>query len=189
MYKEVYRKSRGEHHIITSLQKFLPDQRPGDNTGQVQFDHINNALSHLTQLGFHGLTSIDLTKLLPDDQNAPALEIMSEVRAYFQGNAESRFHKILGAHWAWAFFPVAYKRFADNIPKQIDSDFIQGTDKALDLALMDMELSREQCAVWLQEDPEEEQRREDLMGRKKRLESAKAKLGAAVRMSAVDGVM
>lgn len=82
-------------------------------------------------------------------------------------------------------YSVAYKRFADNVPKEIDTSFIQGTDKALDLALMDMELSREQCAVWMAEDPDEKMRREDLEGRKKRLQSARAKLGAAVRTNAL----
>lgn len=62
------------------------------------------------------------------------------------------------------FFLVAYKRFSDNIPKQIDTDFVRGTDRDVDFAPMSMDLSHEQCAAWLQEDPDEIQRREDLVG-------------------------
>ncbi|KAG9014024.1 hypothetical protein FRB94_000221 [Tulasnella sp. JGI-2019a] len=50
---------------------------------------------------------------------------------------------------------------------------------------MSMDLSHEQCAAWLQEDPDEMQRREDLVGKKKRLEAAKDKLGSVVRTTRV----
>ncbi|KAG8988905.1 hypothetical protein FRB94_010065 [Tulasnella sp. JGI-2019a] len=164
VYKEVYRRSRNEEGVISSLRGFVTDMRPSEEAAQQTFDHINNALANLTALGLHGLTAVDLTKLLPEDENTPALEIMAEVRAYFQ---------------------VAYKRFSDNIPKQIDTDFVRGTDRDVDYALMSMDLSHEQCAEWLQEDPEVVQRREDLVGKKKRLEAAKDKLGSVVRTSRV----
>ncbi|KAG8879139.1 hypothetical protein FRB97_001919 [Tulasnella sp. 331] len=164
VYKEVYRRSRNEQGIISSLQGFVPNMRPEEENQQKLYDNITAALTHLTALGYQGLTATDLTKLLPEDQNTPALEIMAEVRAYFQ---------------------VAYKRFSDNVPKQIDTDFIRGTDRDVDFALMSMDLSHEQCAMWLQEDPEVVQKREDLCGRKKRLEAAKDKLGSVVRTSRV----
>jgi len=164
VYKEVYRRSRNEQGVISTLQAFVPNTRPDNEDAQKKFDNITNALAHLTGLGLEGLTAVDLTKLLPEDENTPALEIMAEVRAYFQ---------------------VAYKRFSDNVPKQIDTDFVRGTDRDLDFALMSMDLSHEQCASWLQEDPDVVQRREDLDGKKKRLEAAKAKLGSVVRTARV----
>lgn len=78
---------------------------------------------------------------------------------------------------------MAYKRFSDNIPKQIDTDFVQGIDRDVELALLSMELSEHQCTEWLQEDPADVQRREELLGKKKRLESAKARLDTVARVS------
>jgi hypothetical protein len=77
---------------------------------------------------------------------------------------------------------VAYKRFGDNIPKQIDTDFVRGLDNGLDLALRYMDISTERCLQWLQESPAIVQRRNELRGKKKRLENAKEKLGPALRL-------
>ena len=46
---------------------------------------INIALADLAAIGIRGLTAADFSKLVPDDDMTPALEIMAEVRAYFQG--------------------------------------------------------------------------------------------------------
>jgi len=129
-------------------------------------NHLGTALSALKSFGIHGLTATDLSKLLPEDKMAPGLEIMAEVRAYFQ---------------------VAYKRFTDDVPKQIDSHFIQGLDRQvrLVLGLISMDASHDQCTEWLREDLETVRQREDLMGKKKRLESAKEKLGSVVRASKI----
>jgi hypothetical protein len=43
-------------------------------------------MAGLADLGFHGLQAADLAKLLPSDEMEPAINIMAEVRAYFQGN-------------------------------------------------------------------------------------------------------
>jgi hypothetical protein len=77
---------------------------------------------------------------------------------------------------------VAYKRFGDNIPKQIDTDFVRGLDNGLDLALRYMDISTERCLQWLQESPVVVHRRSELRGKKKRLENAKEKLGPALRV-------
>ncbi len=47
--------------------------------------NITNAISALTAIGIEGIKANDLAKLLPPDQMEPALSIMAEVRAYFQG--------------------------------------------------------------------------------------------------------
>ncbi len=48
-------------------------------------DLTSEALSALAKIGYHGLKSEDLAKLLGQDKMEPALEIMATVRAYFQG--------------------------------------------------------------------------------------------------------
>ena len=47
--------------------------------------HINDVLAGLTQMGLHGMQGTDLAKLLPPDPYDSAVEIMTSVRAYFQG--------------------------------------------------------------------------------------------------------
>ncbi|KAG7091490.1 hypothetical protein E1B28_010521 [Marasmius oreades] len=72
--------------------------------------YLREALASLTSLGFDSVKQSDLQKLLPGDEMDPALKIMAEVRAYFQ---------------------VAYKRFADNVPLVIDYELIQGLERDL----------------------------------------------------------
>ncbi|KAF9078476.1 P-loop containing nucleoside triphosphate hydrolase protein [Rhodocollybia butyracea] len=71
---------------------------------------LNVTLSNLAQLGIAGVKGIDLIKLLPSDEMEPALNIMAEVRAYFQ---------------------VAYKRFADAVPLAIDYELVRGIERDL----------------------------------------------------------
>jgi hypothetical protein len=47
---------------------------------------MNNAISYLTMMGLQGLDSSALASLLPSDPMDPAIEIMADVRAYFQGS-------------------------------------------------------------------------------------------------------
>lgn len=42
-------------------------------------------LSNLNKVGLPGIQPTDLARLLPPDQNEPALHIMASVSAYFQG--------------------------------------------------------------------------------------------------------
>jgi hypothetical protein len=51
-------------------------------------DPAEAVLTALRLLGpaYNNVTVADLAKLLPDDQYAPAIEIVAEVRAYFQGS-------------------------------------------------------------------------------------------------------
>jgi hypothetical protein len=53
-------------------------------------EKVNTVMAGLADLGFHGLTAADLAKLLPPDEMEPAINIMAEVRAYFQGKT---FHR------------------------------------------------------------------------------------------------
>lgn len=46
---------------------------------------VNKVLAGLAEMGMTGVTEADLPKLLPPDRMEPALIIMADVRAYFQG--------------------------------------------------------------------------------------------------------
>ncbi|KAG9044749.1 hypothetical protein FS837_007573 [Tulasnella sp. UAMH 9824] len=118
-------------------------------------------MAALAKLNFHGLKPDDLVKLFPESKMDPALEIMSEARAYFQ---------------------VAYKRFGDNVPNQIDASFVSGLDDDLELALVYTIPDTDTCSKWLQESPQMANRRTALNERKKRLEAAKANLAPIVRL-------
>lgn len=71
---------------------------------------------------------------------------------------------------------VAYKRFGDNVPKQIDADFVRGIDAGLDIALMTMDLSKDKCIEYLQEPATIVTERKELTGKKERLQAAQQKL-------------
>lgn len=69
-YRTIYREStRSDVNLLSSNS---------DRTA-------NNILSGLVQLGIHGVTKLDLAKLMPPNPFDAALDIMAEVRAYFQG--------------------------------------------------------------------------------------------------------
>ena len=46
---------------------------------------VKSALASLAAIGLPGVKAEDLAKLLPPDRMEPALMIMADVRAYFQG--------------------------------------------------------------------------------------------------------
>ncbi|KAJ2930159.1 hypothetical protein H1R20_g6940, partial [Candolleomyces eurysporus] len=69
---------------------------------------IPKVLLGLTEMGITGIQPDDIYKILPADEMAPAINIMADVRAYFQ---------------------VAYKRFADNIPLAVDYELVQGIER------------------------------------------------------------
>ncbi len=79
--------------LTTRLKDYVP---PTSNTGAfgspnrgavaVASNPIATALGALAALGIHGVSANDLSKLLPSDPMEPAINIMADVRAYFQGN-------------------------------------------------------------------------------------------------------
>lgn len=54
-------------------------------TDAVQPNGIAKILSGLAEVGISGVKPEDIPKLLPPDTMEPAMTIMAEVRAYFQG--------------------------------------------------------------------------------------------------------
>ncbi|KAJ4482537.1 P-loop containing nucleoside triphosphate hydrolase protein [Lentinula aciculospora] len=115
----------------------------------------NEVLAGLAKLGISDLQAIDLVKLLPADAMEQALDIMAEVRAYFQ---------------------VAYKRFVDNVPLVIDHEMVRGFERDL-LRTLSLRLGiygpdgLAICKQLAQESPQVAARREELS---KKLERMKA---------------
>ncbi|KAF9258347.1 P-loop containing nucleoside triphosphate hydrolase protein [Marasmius fiardii PR-910] len=98
--------------------------------------------------------------LLPIDEMEPALKIMAEARAYFQ---------------------VAYKRFADNVPLVVDYELVQGLERnLLEVLLQKLKIhsasGAQICKEFAQENSVIANRREELTTRLERLKSASREL-------------
>ncbi|KAK7040881.1 hypothetical protein VNI00_009477 [Paramarasmius palmivorus] len=119
-------------------------------------------LSLLAKCGFAGVTLEDLGRLQAPDEYETEIQVMAEVRGYFQ---------------------IAYKRIIDNVPNFIDLRFIKALGKDMQKFLVS-ELglgsasANEKCAQYLVEDPLVAARRDDLMARVKRLESVQRELNS-----------
>ncbi|KAG8894787.1 hypothetical protein FRB99_001000, partial [Tulasnella sp. 403] len=149
-YRLIHRRSLGQGDLFMALKTYDPTPRPYNSVPRTpynlvprtpydsvptihprpvtplcpdrdeQWEYINNVITNLSRLGIHNVVAEDLAKMFQKEDMEPALEIMAEVRAYFQ---------------------VAYKRFTDNVPKQIDTHFVRAIDTDLDLALRYIDLS------------------------------------------------
>ncbi|KAI0359461.1 hypothetical protein OH77DRAFT_1419958 [Trametes cingulata] len=124
--------------------------------------YINKALTGLTEIGIPGIHPTDLSKLLPPDPYDAAIDIMAGVRAYFQ---------------------VAYKRFSDYVPMAIDYELVLGLDRdqALEKALrtglgIGSHDAHARCKELIQEPRHVAERREELMKKRERLETARKQL-------------
>ncbi|KAH7920090.1 hypothetical protein BV22DRAFT_826286 [Leucogyrophana mollusca] len=123
-------------------------------------DTINDVLAGLARLGFTGVTQEDLAKLLPSDEYESEIRVMAEVRGYFQ---------------------VSYKRVIDNIPGILDLLLVKAVSKDLQSFLItQLEIgsasATERLAMYVAEDPRVVAYREELVARKKRLESVEREL-------------
>ncbi|KAL0955559.1 hypothetical protein HGRIS_001798 [Hohenbuehelia grisea] len=137
----------------TSQQVF--NQRTGRMEGP-EVTGIAKVLAGLAEIGITGVKPEDLPKLLPPDAMEPALNIMAEVRAYFQ---------------------VAYKRFADNVPLTIDRELIFGLDTGL-VEILQARLGitgphgQRICQELVEERPAVAEQRKDLKKKLERLNAA-----------------
>lgn len=143
---------------------------------------MSNAISHLSQLGFQGLDKQTLLRLLPANVDDAALEIMAEVRAYYQGAFRlslSRFHE---SDSRIRFeITVAFKRFVDYLPMIIDLELLKNFSRTVQgallagLALGDSD-AKERCEGLLEEDPDVRQKRDALLNKSKILQRARIEL-------------
>ncbi|KAJ7900734.1 P-loop containing nucleoside triphosphate hydrolase protein [Mycena olivaceomarginata] len=117
---------------------------------------VAQVLSGLAAIGLSGVKAEDLVKLLPPDRMDPALNIMADVRAYFQ---------------------VAYKRVADHVPLAIDHELVRGVGQGL-LATLYNGLGingpdgQRICRELAEESPSVAGKRVELLKRLERLETA-----------------
>ncbi|KAJ7587407.1 P-loop containing nucleoside triphosphate hydrolase protein [Mycena floridula] len=159
------------HYLADYKEKFMA-QYKGHRKGNTKVmqalesysvtanEDINVILTYLTRLGIGGVKALDLAQLFPSDAMAPAVNIMAEVRAYFQ---------------------VAYKRFADNVPLAIDLDLVRGVEKdvlrALQIGLKIYgQNGSEICKELAEESPQVAERRLELAKKLERLREARKEL-------------
>lgn len=148
--------------------------------------YMNRVLNGLTDIGLPGMTPNDLAKLLPADPHDTAIDIMAGVRAYFQGT--SKVLKTTRCRLALTcdMHLVAYRRFCDNIANMIDHKLVLGLDRgqALEKALraglcIGSPDVHARCKEYIQEPRQIADRREELMKRRERLETARRQLSEA----------
>lgn len=150
----------GEHgDLVERIRRYIPGGPPDVFAGAPE-DAISKVLSGLVELGMPGIKPEDIPKLLPADELEPALEIMADVRAYFQ---------------------VAYKRFTDNIPLAIDDELVCGVDRDVYVALMNgLNISGSGgdhlCREYAQESSQAASKREELEKKLERLSGASEEL-------------
>lgn len=70
--------------IISYWQLSTPHPSSDINVDLDRQDKVAKALALLTELGYTGVVEDDLGKLRPSDEYEAEMEVMAEVRAYFQ---------------------------------------------------------------------------------------------------------
>lgn len=121
---------------------------------------VAKILSGLAEIGLFGVKPEDFPRLLAPDNMEPALVIMADVRAYFQ---------------------VAYKRFADNIPLAIDLELVRGLEQGIHSSLythvgVSGPDATSVCQRMAEDFPAVARDRADLLKKLERLESASKEL-------------
>ncbi len=134
-------------------------------------EDVSAILAGCTRIGISGVKAADLGALLPHDEMEHALEIMADVRAYFQGRGS------VSQCSPSEFVSVAYKRYIDNVPLAIDYDLVQGLDRGLLVTLYERlgihgAKGQEICKELAQESPQMADRREELTKKLERLQTA-----------------
>ena len=77
------------HDIMGAIKAYnnYDSSNPASSTSaSSQIKSITKIMTGLAAVGISGIEPEHLPRLLPSDRMEPALEIMAEVRAYFQGN-------------------------------------------------------------------------------------------------------
>lgn len=166
-YKGAREKDRNAT-LMSAIQTYSPPAPSGVFRGSNRTSYsepsaptgIAKVLAGLVEIGIHGVRPEDLSKLIPPDGMEPALVIMADVRAYFQ---------------------VAYKRFADNIPLAIDHELVRGITRNI-LSILNTGLGINGrdglriCKELAQENPRVSSLREELRKKLERLDDASQEL-------------
>ena len=166
--------------LNNSIQSYTYDSSNASQ-GSYQPTGIAKILAGLAEVGLYGVKPEDLPKLLPSDSMEPALMIMADVRAYFQGTCICWFFFFSKTSLTALWCSVAYKRFADNIPLAIDMELVRGIERGMLKELYSKlgitgEDSTRICRELAQESPQVADKRADLLKKLERLEIASAQL-------------
>lgn len=84
-YYSEYRSKFLNHYKSDRLRSKSSFIRNLEDTSGDSLGAINDTISSLAKLGLHSVNASSLATLLPADPMEPAIEIMADVRAYFQG--------------------------------------------------------------------------------------------------------
>lgn len=181
-YYRSARRKNNHNVIMDSINAYAPPANPTPAVSSKQAPNpvygVSKVLSGLTEMGFNGVQANDLAKLLRTDNMEPAIEIMADVRAYFQGISLCDFAFSVTFD---QMFTVAYKRFSDNIPMAIDRELVCGAGRDIlpllrnGLGLNSLEAHRI-CKELAQENTSVANRREELLKKLQRLDEASQQL-------------
>ncbi|TFK21930.1 hypothetical protein FA15DRAFT_644882 [Coprinopsis marcescibilis] len=160
-----------EAYVVFKRQNHIPAKSTSSSkrvvcaeTTEIEPTGVAKVLRGLTEMGLDGVRAEDIPKMLRPDQMEPAINIMADVRAYFQ---------------------VCYKRFADNVPLAIDHEFVQGIERDIlplssPLLYTKLGVSGEDghriCQELAQESSHVADRRAELEKKLERFEAANAEL-------------
>ncbi|CEL56749.1 hypothetical protein RSOLAG1IB_08051 [Rhizoctonia solani AG-1 IB] len=153
-YKAARKDRRGENALIQGLTKGL--------SANTEFSKsMAEAIAHLTKMGLP-VQPVDLGKLIEAEAEDELVDIMAEVRAYYQ---------------------VAYKRFVDVVPMATDETLIRGFSRGLEKRLFEGlgvsgEGAKERCASLLEYSHEITLEREMLKTRRDRLLLARREIAS-----------
>lgn len=95
-YKAAYHRSQSSNTFISALIDYKSEvsSSPGFFPREVSEEEqdLSEVMRILTKLKVPNLAATDLSKLMPDDEMTPGVEIMAEVKAYFKGTCSSDSH-------------------------------------------------------------------------------------------------
>ncbi|KAF8733469.1 hypothetical protein RHS02_07334, partial [Rhizoctonia solani] len=153
-YKAVRKDRRGENSLVQGLTQGL-------NANTDFSKSMAEAIAHLTKMGLT-VQPVDLGKLIQPEAEDELIDIMAEVRAYYQ---------------------VAYKRFVDVIPMATDETLVRGFCRGLEKRLFEGlgvsgEGAKERCASLLEYSHEITLEREMLKTRRDRLLLARREIAS-----------
>ncbi|CAE6452553.1 unnamed protein product [Rhizoctonia solani] len=153
-YKAARKDRRGENALIQGLTQGL-------NADNDFSKSMAEAIAHLTKMGL-SVQPVDLGKLIQAEAEDELIDIMAEVRAYYQ---------------------VAYKRFVDVIPMATDETLVRGFSRGLEKRLFEGlgvsgEGAKERCASLLEYSHEITLERDMLKTRRDRLMLARREIAS-----------
>lgn len=153
-YRLARKDYQGEGEFVKALGQGL-----GAKTSFAQ--SMSEVIAHLTKMGL-SVQPQELAKLLKPDPSEEVIDIMAEVRAYYQ---------------------VAYKRYVDIIPMAVDETLVRGFCFDLEKRLFEKlgvsgDNAKERCAALLAQSHEITLERDMLKARRERLDQAKREISA-----------